>query len=534
MLDRIRQLERDGDARYKGLAAAWHVVRLDYGIAFLLFALATLLSLVYLLANLGGRFVLDDSYVTLTMARNLLHFGRLTFDGQAARYAGTSPLHVALVALLTLLTHRVEVAAILLGVVTFGAASIFAYYWSKEVTQSRRIGALSGLLMVTSSWMVFDALSGLETMLFIMLLLIALYLFERDKVGFGIPLGLSVTVRSDAWFFIAGLAAFALIRYAARRDFGVLRRMVTGAGLCALLVILFFSFNQLAIGALMPNPGLLHGYFLGEIALPLEEKLALLAAGLKTFYGRQIMFLPPIIALGLIFARRFWSRYYVLLAVPLFYLAYLIMFPGSIADGWGRYQHVFMPVLALAISEASFVLARLVGTRFGIVSSFLPRWIPGVAIAALLALNQIVSLANGFRTYAAGIRSTASVGEQVARYVRRYTQPGDLIATHDIGTLGYYSGRPILDLTGRADRAAVRLYRDSVSRQPIPLPERRVLDYLRERNPRFLVIFGEWKRYLNFDPDSLPARFTFLGASQPVYPSRTRSYRLYLVKNDGR
>jgi hypothetical protein len=103
VLDRIREMERQGDELYqKGWKRAWHVVRIDYAVAFNLFLLAVILSMFYLVASHGVRFPFDESYITLQFARNLGRFGRFTFDGAGSSYGLTSPLHALLVYLLSL------------------------------------------------------------------------------------------------------------------------------------------------------------------------------------------------------------------------------------------------------------------------------------------------------------------------------------------------------------------------------------------------------------------------------------------------
>ncbi|MEO0109107.1 MAG: hypothetical protein ABIK62_08090, partial [candidate division WOR-3 bacterium] len=101
MLERLRELEQreqERTKRYHGLAAAWHIWRVDYEIAFLLLLVAVGSSLLMLGANLGGRFATDDAYVTLSVARNIARSGRCTFDGTGTTTCGpASPPQVLLV-----------------------------------------------------------------------------------------------------------------------------------------------------------------------------------------------------------------------------------------------------------------------------------------------------------------------------------------------------------------------------------------------------------------------------------------------------
>ncbi len=55
-------------------------------------------SLVFVLAPGTNRPIFDDSYISLTYARNLAEIGKLSFDGETWSTGATSPLHVVIMA----------------------------------------------------------------------------------------------------------------------------------------------------------------------------------------------------------------------------------------------------------------------------------------------------------------------------------------------------------------------------------------------------------------------------------------------------
>jgi hypothetical protein len=531
----MRAREQASAGNHRGLSAAWHVVRFDYAVVFAVFVLGAVLALSFLRTNPGGRFVYDDSYITLTFAKNLLRFGRLTFDGVNPGSGATSPLHVTLIALLALITRRVDTAAFLLGVLSLQFAGTFAYYWSREVTQSRRIATVAALLLVTSGWMVFDALSGLETVLFLALLLLALFLFERKNLWYGLPLALSVMTRPDAGFFAAGMAVYALVRLAARRlTAGELRSWLLGAGLFGLALVPFVVFNRVTTGTLLPDTGLAKTYFFGEIGDPLPAKLSHFWVGVKSFYTRLVLHWPVLALVGAALAWKLWQRCYWLLAAIAFYLSYLFLFPGSTMHYWCRYQHIFLPFIMLAIAEGAFRLVRLL-TRF-LHDARVVRglgWALGATVAAVLAVGQWHGFAGARGIYAASVKSTEEVGERMAGFLRARSQAGDVIATHDIGALAWFSGRPVLDLVGLANPDVRPLYRDPETGRVVSHWERDVYYYVLEQGPKFLVIFDTWKPFIGFSPDQDTLHFRFLGETKPPFPSTAGGYRMYEVRSDG-
>jgi hypothetical protein len=521
VLERIRELERRGDELYqKGWKRAWHVVRIDYAVVFNLFFLAVVLSLFYLVASHGFRFPFDESYITLQFARNLGRFGRFTFDGTGSSYGLASPLHALLIYLLSLTGLRPIWSAMLLGTLLLGLAGTYTYYWSKEVLASRRVAALTGLLLVTSGWMVFDSAAGLETLLFIFLLMLALMLFERNSLWFGIPLALLVVTRADGWFFIAGLLGYGILRYLAAWDLKRVGRIGIGFGIAALLLIPLLVVFRGAGNGLLPVREMSRAYFFGEVGASATSKLNLFYQGLHSYFFELVMPFPFLIVIGLLFARRLWSRWYIFASLGLFYITYLLVAPGGITHLWAGNQHLFLPFIMLAIAEGSFELVR-------VTTEPRRRRLLVIAIIALLAVNQLISLVQRRFTYVSSLEALDASSGGPSWYLRDHVLPDQLVATTMPGRVAWASERPVLDLTGRLNPEVMSLYRDSLTRKMIPLPRRDVVGYLRGKNPDFLLIRDEDKRLLNLDPDRLPEEYHLQSQGKPTYPYRAPSYLLY-------
>ena len=75
-------------------------------------------------------------------------------------------------------------------------------------------------------------------------------------------------------------------------------------------------------------------------------------------------------------------------------------------------------------------------------------------------------------------------GEMVATagWLDKNTGPEDLIAAHDIGAIGYFSERDLLDLAGLISPDVIPFIRD----------EARLASYLDEKCPDYLVTFPDW------------------------------------------
>ena len=100
---------------------------------------------------------------------------------------------------------------------------------------------------------------------------------------------------------------------------------------------------------------------------------------------------------------------------------------------------------------------------------------------APLVLWLGISLGFGAYHFGEGVRDTYDVNVRMAEQVRRHTSPGELVACHDIGALGWFAERPLLDLAGLASP-------EVTFRPRLPDGQRDFVGVLVERRPRWLCV----------------------------------------------
>jgi hypothetical protein len=98
----------------------------------------------------------------------------------------------------------------------------------------------------------------------------------------------------------------------------------------------------------------------------------------------------------------------------------------------------------------------------------------------VLALAFVIVGAQAYERDVAVIESEMVA---VARWLAENTAPDDLVAAHDIGAIGYYAGRPILDLAGLISPEVIPLLNDPV----------RLSDYVLASGARYLVTAPGWR-----------------------------------------
>jgi len=488
--------------------------------------LGVLLTLNWLFENGQVLFVYDDSYITLGFARNLALHGALTLDGTTFWCGMTSPLHVFLVSLLAKLFGSVEASAIFVGMASIVFLVIAMYLWVKELTRDKKIALLASFLTASSGWIIFDALSGLETVTFILLSVLVFYFVERRSIYLvGLFLGLSIWTRPEGWFLLVAVLISQLVIAFLNKDSSTmlskLKRIGMEAGVAFALVVLLLIVNFAYTASPLPSTALTKAYFFAEPSMALATKAHFFWDAVHLWYG-ALIFASPFILVLLAFARYTRQRSYMYIYPLLFYVFYFILFPGSLGHYWCRYQHIFLPIVFLLLGEGAVNLSNLLRKRWKIVVV--------VLLAAVIFLNQWQSLSTGQQRYNGATRSILSVNIELARWLEANTDADDVIAVHDIGTVTYFLGqRKVVDLVGLINPGVNKYYREGVT--AIAFEERQISSYLAEKEVNYLVIFDDWRRFLNLGPEDMSV-FHLVYESKPIYGSNAR-YRVYSLSKEG-
>ena len=405
-------------------------------------------------------FPLDDAWIFQTYARHLAQGHGWTYAAGRPSAGATAPLWV----LLQVPGVWLHLAPLgwpwLLGVLTLlGLAWLGSDLWARWAPPAARQGAWAAGLLLAWEWhLVWAAFSGMETLLFALGALVVLRWVTlaaegprprgRPRGGLGWPaLGLW-----GAWgAFVGGLVwlrpeamllglplALGLLLWAAFRLSRALRGALAAAVGFALPVGLYLLFNRWLGGHWWPNTFYAkQAEYAAVLRLPLGARVARVGAPLLA--GPLVLLLP-----GLLWgAWQAWQqRRWAWFAAPLWACAHLGAYALRLPVGYqhGRYA---LPVLPVGLLWGLWGLAdawnRL---RQGFWRPVGLAWIWGVAAVTLAFLPL------GAQAYGRDVAVIESQMVEAARWVAAYTAPGEVVAAHDIGALGYFANRPLLDLAG--------------------------------------------------------------------------------------
>jgi len=474
------------------------------------------------------EFPMDDAYIHFVYAENLAEHGQLFFSFPAEKGLATSSfLWVILLAAGRLLDIPVHLTAKALGVASLIVVAVGVYLLLRPTWTPLRAGA-AALLLSLSGNMLWFSLNGMVTTLFLALGILTLLSYRAgcsDLVPpsgtsqhkhwgwFGLLLGLLTLTRPEGLFLVAALGVAELAAY------GRLRRGFVIAVLIGLLICApWFLYLKWRTGGFLPTsasakqlgyavatdfllkryhlpeflgqfsrlmyPALWIAYLLefglGGMALP-PPKLAMGSVAGGHGFDISIWILPASALIGwLMFlaSKRFfkfqkwkvWVHDPAKQAILILFVwavihnfAYMILLP--IPGTASRYGAINYIILWVAIVAGFSSLARIPARRLAVGLSLLV-----VAAANSLYWNQV---------YDANLEHMLNARIAAAHYVHETFGGDDLCAAFDIGSLRYFSERPILEIAALMEpQGGVRFLEEGAD------------DYLVERGVTCVVLPG--------------------------------------------
>jgi tetratricopeptide (TPR) repeat protein len=413
-------------------------------------------------------FPLDDPWIHLQFARNLVEYGSFSyFKDEMITSGSTSPLYVLLLSSGFVLFRNEFLLSYALGVfsLTGAAVCLFAILrkWKLEPRFLCWSGATLVLLEPRLQWV---ALSGMETTVFIAGVFLALYFYEeKQSIGTGLSTGLLVWLRPEGLIFLAALIVdilykrFVIRPERSRRKTGHdpapdHRWIMRGAAVAAPIVLAYGVFNLWLSGTILPNTYAAKlAYYSSENTEYPVQVFHFLTDGHMSVLSVLAAIGVAVSSIGMVRRRGFPGPVYLLWPLLLF-LAYWQKLPYLYQEG--RY---LMPVLPFVIVLAILGLSRTI--------SKVQKWIPMVrkktvayAVTALIvvviASQTILALWAMRQTYAGDCRYINDRQVRTALWIRDNLPPDARIATHDVGAIGFYSGRRVVDMVGLVSPSMIR------------------------------------------------------------------------------
>ncbi len=417
----------------------------------------------------------DDSFITFRYAENIAS-GKGFVYNPGERVLGTStPLYTLLLALLVKLGMPILPYArvINIGADCITGALIFLLLRRFKLG----VATLAALFYVLFPRVIVWSISGMETGLYVLFIAASLYSYHKENFGWtSLFLGLTFLTRVDG--IILGLAV--LIHYIWRY-----KRFPIGMVLGSLVVVLpWVIFSLLYFGSPIPNsvPGK-KALYSGIIWETPKWKIFWEFLFLKTKIGW------PLLVLSLTGIYRVLSRAKSYIIIVLWtFLYFLFFFLAETKIHMWYYVPFYLGYLMLVALGMDLVFEKAIGLWRERIDFSQPKTkiFPGLNIfkisllSVVLIFGGLIYLQQMKRTFilvAADQIALEDIHKNIGLWLLENTQPTDTICAEDIGYMGYYSGRYILDQDGL------------VSPQSIPFNKKRDrLGFIKRYKPAYFLI----------------------------------------------
>ncbi|MEL7059946.1 MAG: hypothetical protein AAGN46_07970 [Acidobacteriota bacterium] len=427
-------------------------------------------------------FPLDDSWIHLHLARRLAEGQGLSFQGDRILPASTAPLWTGLLSIGFLLPGLLPLVwAKLLGLAAHVGTAAATGRLALAVGLSRRWSLGCALLMATTPWLLWSAMSAMEIGAFAALSTLGLALAleaeaadsSRRRLGAVACLAFAVLFRPEGALLLALLLAAWSLRSLAR--LGGARRLLAPIALAGLATLPTFLFYRLAGDSWLPTTyGAKAG---GGLSAASSDYLRLV---LDVFWRSQPVLLLFAASGGWILAARrralpaLW-----LLALP---LVYSMLASPSAPPPLGNFGRYYFPVLPVLTIVGAVGLEQVVRT---LADAGRKRLAAG-AVGIVLAVHGL-GLIQGPGRYLQTVANVEDSDVRAALWLADRLPDDAVLAVQDIGALAFFTRRPIVDLAGLVTPEILPVLRAD----PPGDWQRRLVDWLAAGpRPDYLVVFA--------------------------------------------
>jgi hypothetical protein len=170
--------------------------------------------LAFILRILPDARTIDDAYITFRYARNIVNGVGFVYNADEYVLGTTTPLYTLLMAALSFILRSQNFPIIALWVNAFADAitCVLLITLGETLSGQKRVGVAAALLYAVAPFSVTFAIGGMETSLFVLLIILTAILYLRRHPAFALCAALALLTRPDALIFIGPIGLDYIIR----------------------------------------------------------------------------------------------------------------------------------------------------------------------------------------------------------------------------------------------------------------------------------------------------------------------------------
>ncbi len=447
------------------------------------FLLVTVISGLAVLLYLGASswidrigYPLDDAWIHQTYARNLVFLGEWAYIPGEVSAGSTAPLWTLILAAGYWLTISPEIWTYLWGFISLAglafAGSRLAYTISDG---NNKIALVSGIFLASEWHFIWGANSGMETLLFTTVIVVIFYfLYQRryQPLFLGLLIGIAVWLRPDGITLIGPVGLyFVLSKYDLKTKLKQVVSMFAGV---IIFVGVYMVLNYVNSGTIWPNT-----FYAKQVEYAALQSIPLVKRYFSLFtlpmIGGGALLIPGFVYfIYLILRTKYLQR--ILMIVWLF--GYIGMYAWRLPVTYqhGRYLIPAMPIYFIASIIGCYLIWEKINQPGKLRWIILRTWLFSFAVIWL----AFVFL--GANTYANDVAIINTEMVATSKWIAENTQEDAIIAAHDIGALGYFGHRRIIDLAGLITPEVIPILREEAA----------LIDYMNRENVNYLMTFPGW------------------------------------------
>jgi hypothetical protein len=426
----------------------------------------------------GNGFPLDDAWIHQTYARNLAWLGQWSFIPGQPSAGSTSPLWSVLLSIGYFIRIQPLIWAYALGGASLCGIAIIGERWYQSHF-GRRFPWI-GLFLIGEWHLVWASVSGMETLLYSFLIVTVFYLLLTQRLRFwiiGLLIGLITWIRPDGITLLGPVFLVILLSGSNLR----VRLMKVGKCLMGFLVafIPYLYFNWRLAGSWWPNT-----FYAKQAEYAIYQQIPYLQRYLSLaslpLIGAGAFLLPG-------FLYQAWSsvksRDWVSVSAIIWWAGYTGIYASRLPV---TYQHgrYLIPAMPIYFIVGLIGMTKIILTIRSSISwqRILKRAWVLIVLGIWLGFYGI-----GAQAYAQDVAIINTEMVASAKWISINTPPNALIGAHDIGALGYFGGRKIIDLAGLVSPEVIPFIRDEV----------KLANYMDDQHVDYLETFPGWYPYLS-------------------------------------
>lgn len=444
----------------------------------LLIALEVSNAALYLSTTKQPGFPLDDAWIHQTYARNLGLHGMMSFVPGIPSTGSTSAGWTALLAAGYFLNIPFHFWAYLWGCIFAVLTAVTAAQLSLSYFGNFKNAVLAAVVCILEWHLAWSSVSGMEISLFIFLSLLFLLLMHHNSPPYvmGLVAGLAFLARPE----ISLLIVIYGIKLLIEKRSAILKFFTTATTFAIVLLIVispWMVFNLTYSGR--PFPSTISSKFM-QYGYPFSaaKSLTYLWDVFLYFLDGPLMLLLPcaILAIYMIFRHKNTLLYYPIIWSLAIILIYAVTVPAIYHHG--RYLMPLIPLLVIFGMEGLTFLFE----KYQLNSHL--RIVIYLVIGAMVAALWV----NGASTFALQVKLLTDNHADAARWIDENTPKDIVIATHDVGLVGYITQRQMVDIAGLITPEVI----------PIMNDQAKLAEFVRSKNVAYVIVFtGYYENFLS-------------------------------------